>query len=125
MPVTWKLRAETHVVEFVWREPCTFGEWQGAMLEIFAHPAYVPGCRFLVDRREVGPPSTAFVTSMAHFFDLHREQMEGVRAAVVVRDEVGFGMARMTELFATGRNPTMTIRAFWDPAEAERWLLAP
>lgn len=97
MPVTWTLRADTHVVEFVWREPCTFVEWQGAMLEIFADPAYVPGYRFLVDRREVGPPSTAFVTGTANFFDLHRDEMQGVRAAVIVRDEVGFGMARMTE----------------------------
>ena len=92
------------------------------MSEILARPSFEQGFRFRVDRRYASPPSTEFVRNMAVFFDAHQAKLKGVRAALIVQDDAGFGMARMTELAATGRNPTMTVRVFLNPDDAERWL---
>lgn len=125
MPVAWTLNVETRAVQFVWHDPYTFAEWAAAMSDILAHPQYEPGFRFLSDRREAAPPTTEFVRSMATFFDSHREALHGARAAVLVHDEAGYGMARMIELITMGRNPAMTIRVFRDSEQAQRWLLTP
>jgi hypothetical protein len=121
VPFTWTLDAERRLVRFVWSTPLTFQEWQAAMSDILAHPSFAPGYGFLVDRR-AGVPPRAFVTDMANFIDQHRAALERVRVALVVGDEVGFGMGRMTELATTSRNPSMTVRVFRESAEAEQWL---
>jgi hypothetical protein len=118
----WNLRPETHSVKFTWHDPYTFSEWRAAMSKILAHPEYEPGFRFLVDRRGAPAPSATFITQMANFFDAHRAELQGVRAALIVRDDAGFGMGRMTELMVNVRNPTMAVRVFRDAVEAERWL---
>ena len=122
MPIKWSLDAQSRVVQFVWEDPYTFDEWRLAMSDVLKHPSYRPGYRFLVDRREATAPPSAFIAHLTDFLESHRTEVQGARAALIARDDAGFGMARMTELATMGRIPSIAVRVFRDPAEAEGWL---
>jgi hypothetical protein len=62
-----------------------------------------------------------FVDGMLEFFQSHAAKLRNGRAAIVVDDEVTFGMSRMVEL----RSPTvpcLTIRVFRQHDAAALWL---
>lgn len=122
MGITWRVDADTRRVAFTWQDPYTFAEWESAMEGVLADPAYEAGYRFLVDRRAATTPTTEFINRMAQFFERHAAAIRNSRAAIVVRDDAGFGMGRMTELTATLKIPTLSVRVFRDPESAARWL---
>jgi hypothetical protein len=45
-----------------------------------------------------------------------------MRAAILVRDDAGFGMGRMPGFRVKGENPDVTLRTFRDYDRAVKWL---
>jgi len=50
-------------------------------------------------------------------------QRDGVRIALVVDSDVGFGVGRMYELITAVRRNPQTTKVFRDFADAERWIM--
>ena len=92
------------------------------MLEILASPIARPQLSMMVDRREVETITTEFVVQMIGFFSQRQAAFSGSRTAIVVGDDSGFGMGRMTELKSALENPASTIRVFRNYDEGVRWL---
>ncbi len=59
---------------------------------------------------------------MADAFGRNSTQIGSARVAIVVNNDVNYGMARMTQMLAEAQTPTITIRAFRKFEDAERWL---
>ncbi len=109
---------------FLVTDPYDIDEWRAAMLEVLSNPGFRARSALLVDRRLASPPSVEFVDAMMTFFAAHRQPLDISKAAIVVRDDAGFGMARMTELKSQMDLPHATIHVFKDYDVAVRWLLA-
>jgi len=92
------------------------------MVEILASPIARPRLAMMVDRREVETITSDFVVQMIGFFSQRQAAFAGSRTAIVVKDDSGFGMGRMTELKSALENPASTIRVFRDYDEGVRWL---
>jgi hypothetical protein len=125
MPVTANIDSTARFAVVSITDPYTIEEWRAAMLVVWESPVFGSRRALLIDRRRSEPPSTAFVEAMATFFSRHQAKIAGTRAAIVVRDDSGFGMGRMTELKASLENPDAMIRPFRDYDEAVRWLTDP
>ena len=67
-------------------------------------------------------PIDRIMSKMAEAFVRHAARFRGARVAVVVDTDVGFGMARMSQMMAESQVPEITIRPFRSFDEAERWL---
>ena len=52
----------------------------------------------------------------------HGDQTGHTRVAVVVSNDVGFGMGRMAQMTVEATNAAISIRVFRAYEEAERWL---
>jgi hypothetical protein len=105
-------------------DPYTIEDWCNEMLLVWDSPAFREHRALLIDRRQAEPLSVAFVDSMTSFLSEHHTKIAGTRTAIVVRDNTGFGMGRMTELRASIESPDAVIRPFRDYDEAVRWLTA-
>jgi hypothetical protein len=102
-------------------DPYTIEQWRAAILATFDNPLFREHRTLLVDRRGTEPVTAAFVAAMTQFFTTHQDQI-AIRTAIVVDDEAGFGMGRMTALKAEFGSPDMTIETFRSYADAVRWL---
>ena len=105
-------------------DPYTIEDWCAAMLLVWDSPPFRRHRALLIDRRRAEPLSVAFVDTMTRFLTEHHNKIAGTRTAIVVRDDSGFGMGRMTELRASVDNPDASIRPFRDYDDAVRWLTA-
>jgi hypothetical protein len=92
------------------------------MLDVLAAPVSRPRLKMLIDRRNSEPVSVGFVNHMTDFFATHQQALAGSLRAIVVSDDVGFGMARMTELKSALENPDSVARVFRSYSEAVLWL---
>lgn len=122
MPVSWIVEPEGRFVVLLPTDPATFDEWRTAMLAVLAAPASRPRLKMLIDRRKSEPVSVGFVNQMTDFFAAHQSALSGSRRAIVVSDDAGFGMARMTELKSALENPDSKARVFRSYSEAVVWL---
>jgi hypothetical protein len=59
---------------------------------------------------------------MSESFAEHVAIVGQARVAVVVDNEAGFGMARMSQLLAEAQTPGITIRVFRNYEDGARWL---
>ena len=125
MPLTANIDSSAPFAVVSITDPYTIEEWRAAMLVVWESPAFGSHRAILIDRRRSETPSTAFVEAMATFLSRHQARIAGTRAAIVVRDDSGFGMGRMTELKASLENPDAMIRPFRDYDQAVRWLTDP
>ena len=82
-------------------------------------PAFDPSFRQLIDLREVEKyeVSAATLRDLAHL----RIFRQGTRRAIVVGNDVMFGMARMFVSYS-GTAQGGDVAIFRDPVEARRWL---
>jgi hypothetical protein len=103
-------------------DPYSIEEWGRAVLDMIATPTFLAHRAVLVDRRPAAAPTPAFVDAMIEFFSAHHAEIGNGRFAIVVSDDHGFDMGRMTEVKAGHDNPRMAIQPFRDYAEAVRWL---
>jgi len=122
MPVTWTVEPGGRYIVLSTVNPHTFAEWKAAMLEIFATAKAGQQLRILTDRRTCEPLTTAFVGQKTDFFTTHQSAFVGGREAILVADDTGFGMGRMTELRAALDNPHFTIQVFRNYHAAVSWL---
>jgi hypothetical protein len=122
MPITASSDAAGRFALVSVTDPYTIEEWCATMLTVWDGAAFVSSRAVLIDRRRAEPLSVAFVDTMTRFFAEHHRKIAGTRAAIVVRDDSGFGMGRMTELKASIENPDAAIRPFRDYDDAGRWL---
>jgi hypothetical protein len=122
MPVTWTVDPDKQFVVLLPTDPSTIEEWRSAMSEILDSANARPNLTMLVDRRETETLTAAFVGQMTRFFAEHQHDLSGSRSAIVVNDDAGFGMGRMTQMKAAFENPDSTIRVFRSYEDAVRWL---
>ena len=124
MPVSWTVEPGGRFVVVVPTDPSTIEEWRTAMTAILADPISSPSLTILIDRRNCEPVTAEFVTQMIDFLAQHRAALSGSRRAILVSDDAGFGMGRMTELKSQLENPDSTARVFRNYEEAVLWLTA-
>jgi hypothetical protein len=121
MPVTWKISDD-----LIWLqsgEEASFQEWRQAIEAAFEDPVYRPGMGVIHDwRRLRTPPSPDEI----HMRAAYVAELDTRRWALVVRDDVGYGMGRMAEI-VTSIPPLKAsalpfeVRVFRDLTEAEAW----
>ena len=122
MPVSWRVEPEARRTLVTLSDPYSFPEWEEALTAMIDSRACDPWRAFLVDRRNAAPPTTDFVRRMADAFGRNSTQIGSARVAIVVNNDVNYGMARMTQMLAEAQTPNITIRAFRQLEDAERWL---
>lgn len=84
-------------------------------------PSYRPGLNGLVDlRRSTTHSSTEDVRHIAELLIASRERIGQSRTAIVVADELAFGLTRMFEAYA--EDSSINTRIFWNMDEAYDWL---
>ncbi len=124
MPITAALDPTERFVLVSVTDPYTIEEWCATMLAVWESADFIRHRALLIDRRQAEPLTVAFVDTMTRFLAEHHRKISGSRTAIVVRDDTGFGMGRMTELKASIENPNAAIRPFRDYDGAVRWLTA-
>jgi hypothetical protein len=122
MPITASFDPPGRFALVTVTDPYTIEDWCATMLRVWDSAAFVSTRALLIDRRHAEAPSVSFVDAMTRFFAEHQRKIAGTRAAIVVRDDSGFGMGRMTELKASIDNPDAAIRPFRQYDDAVRWL---
>jgi hypothetical protein len=122
MPVTSTADPSGRFAVLTLTDPYSLEEWRQGMLDTIAGRTFLKHRAVLVDRRPSAAPTTAFVDAMIEFFSAHHSQIGNGRFAIVVRDDSGFDMVRMTELKAGHDNPRMAIQPFREYDAAVRWL---
>jgi hypothetical protein len=122
VPITWKFDTAGGFALMSISDPYTMDEWRAAMTAILQAPVRRSHVAMLVDRRGTQPLSTDDVEVMTRFLGEYRTELAGGRAAILVNDDVNFGMGRMTQLRSMLEIPNTTIRAFRSYAEAVAWL---
>ena len=118
MSITWTIDQTARFAVMSVRDPFTIFDWRATMLAIFAAPVARPRMALLIDQRQAEPVTTVFVNEMSSFFERYRQPLVDSLIAIVVSDDAGFGMGRMTAL----QNPNVTIRVFRDYDAAVAWL---
>ena len=122
MPIVTELPPNSRFAILSITDPYSIEEWRTAATALLGSDFCREHGRVLVDRRSASAPPTAFVETMTHLFAAHRSALSGKRAAVLVADDAGFGMSRMTELIAQLEAPEVFIRTFRDYETAIEWL---
>jgi hypothetical protein len=122
MPISETVDPRQQFVMLSVIDPCTIDEWCAAMLAALETPTFRQQHTLLIDRRHAEPIDVGFVDAKTRFFAAHQRELSGMRAAILVRDDAGFGMGRMTEFRVKVENPDVTIRTFRDYDRAVTWL---
>lgn len=124
MPATLSEDPSGRFVILTLTNPYSIAEARETLLRVLRHPVFQAHAALLIDRRAAAPPSSAFVSGAIDLIAEYRANVSGGRAAIVVADDVSFGMGRMTEMKAEMAVPTATIRAFRDYDAAVHWLMS-
>lgn len=100
----------------------TLDDLQAHRARVMAHPQYVGTMGLLMDLRRVTrfDIATGGIRAQASTLDSSRYS----RIAVVVRDDVAYGLARMFQAFTGDRYGDEGLRTFREPMEAWRWIQA-
>lgn len=97
-------------------------EIEAAIVGLAGDPQVPRLCRLLVDARgssSLGRRSPETIRSLVELVSRHGERF-GWRLAVLVAQDVQFGMTRMASAYGDAR--ALDIRAFRDDEEARTWL---
>ena len=122
MPVTWSVDQLGRFAVMANTDPYTIEEWRSAVVAMVLATSARPKLSLLVDRRRATPPSSEEVSQMIEFFEKNSPALTGRRAAIVVADDAGFGVARMIELRSRLELPGGTMRVFRHYDDAVGWL---
>ena len=122
MPIRWRFDTAGGFALMSVSDPYTIDEWRTAMTAILEAPVSRSHVAILVDRRDTQPLSTQSVEEMTRFLAEYQAELAGGRAAILVSDEVNFGMGRMTQLRSRLEIPNTTIRTFRSYDDAIAWL---
>jgi hypothetical protein len=122
MPIGWSVQPALRCTVVTVADPYTFKQWEAAFAEMKVARACEPWRSFLIDRRHSAPPTPEFVRMMVSALSGHGDQTGHTRVAIVVSNDVGFGMGRMAQMSAEATNAAISMRVFRTYEEAERWL---
>ena len=121
MPITYTIDKQRRSIHRVISGTVTSDEILASLTEILKHPDYQPGMKSLTDLRAIQHyASPQDVRQIANFILGRGDEVRGGKAAIVVAQDVSFGMARMLELL-TESSP-LSIGVFRDLKEAYEWL---
>ncbi len=122
-PLTYHIDPARNVVVLTYGEQQpTFEEWCSVMDELLRDPLFRPGLHLLSDRRRVCEAlSTRMVEGMSHYVGTRRERFGKRRWAVATGTPAEYGMARMAEVLFEAVGSHVTLRAFTNFDDAERW----
>jgi hypothetical protein len=98
-------------------------DFDDLLTELVDSPRWVVGTHQLVDHRELIMKNLS-PNSMERIKDIvkkHSEKLGHGRCAFVVKDALGFGIARMYELIG-GESIHLDVRVFYSINEAVEWL---
>ncbi len=123
MPMSYTIDPVAGVVRIAGSGLLTDREMVDCIDALRHDPALEPGMNTLSDMRriEVGFTS-AGVESMVEIMRATEERRGDSRAAIVVSEEVAFGMARMFELISENADVHPNFRVFYDFEQATAWL---
>jgi hypothetical protein len=122
MFVTLKFDPDGRFAILTLTDPYTIPEWRGVMLDTMASDDFLKHQRLLVDRRSSKAQTTAFVDAVVAFLSFHASRLTQFRVAILVHDDAGLGMARMTSLKVELNSGKGEIQPFRDYDDAVRWL---
>lgn len=122
MGINYEIDAEARIVRLSYIGDTTPEEYEAAMRAIFRATSYRPGFGFLSDRRDIEPPTAAYVTRTIDFDQAHQGELSGARWATVVSSTVNYGLGRMAQNLAESRELAVVPRIFTDLRAAEAWL---
>ena len=120
MPITWSVEPARRFILFTVVDPYTIDEWRDGMTAILESPAGRSPLKLLIDRRGTQSLTRETVEAFNRFFAEHRQDIAGVRAAIILSSGVYFEMARM--LRSVLRIENTSVRTFRDYDEAVEWL---
>ncbi len=123
VPLTVRLDRPACIVRLVASGELTSAEIRESLDQAIALVGAERGWRVLSDHRLLTAPATTAQIKLT-VSDLHEfgQCFHGTRWAVITAGAASFGMIRM--LGALAASVPITVRAFTDADEAERWLAA-
>jgi len=99
----------------------TLDDLRAHRARVIAHPQYVETLRLVMDLRRVARYDIGSGGIRAH---AGSSGTRFARIAVVVGDDLGYGLARMFQAFTDDRYGDEALRTFRDAGEAWRWIQA-
>ena len=121
MPISYLIDKQRLYIQRVLSGTVTSDEILASLTETLKHPDYQPGMKSLTDLRSIQHyASPQDVRQIANFILGRSEEVRGGKAAIVVSQDVSYGMARMLELLT--ESSQLSIGVFRDMKEAYEWL---
>ena len=120
MPVTYTIEREARLVSLTASGPTSVEDLLDVYARLREDPYFEPGFDQLFDFRDA-TPTNIYSKQVDMLLDSNPFSLTS-RRAYVQAPGVGFGMGRVAEAFAEGKN--LRLRSFLDMAEARRWVLA-
>jgi hypothetical protein len=121
MPITYTIDKQRRFILRIISGAATSDEILASLAEVLKHPDYHPGMKSLTDLRAIQHyASPQEVRQIANFILGREEEVRGGKAAIVVSQDVSFGMARMLEMLT--ESSQLSIRVFKNLKEAYEWL---
>ena len=118
-----KIYKDPVYAEVVGHGKATVEDFRQITQELISHAQFVCGINFLHDYRDIhtGHLTLDEVGSTANMVASHREALGDGRWALLVNNDLNFGMGRMWQILASG-NVDMDIDVFRDESEALSWI---
>ena len=118
MPVSYSIDGE--ILRITHRGHSNFSHVVLSLGVAFRNPLFGQGMNVLIDVREAkGRETLGTVTNLVEFFRENRERM-GPKRAIVARDPLYYGFARMVSSYA--ETIGLAFELFTSLEEAEQWL---
>lgn len=114
----YRIDTKAGIVEISGAESDSVLDFSETIDAVLADPAYRHEFGFLRDRRGHEAPSTRFIQSAMALLK-RKKAVAGTRWAVVVSDQVNYGMIRMASMLADG----VDVAVFNELTQAQRWLI--
>ena len=127
MPIEFRYDREKEILHLVMESPLTLEEVRAAMKDVTSSDEFSPDVGTMWDLRalDFSHVDRAFEESVIEIRKRFPER-GGARIALIVADELGFGMTRMYQILSelSGELPQET-KVFRNYAAGEDWLLGP
>jgi hypothetical protein len=120
MSFTISIDPDARLVRLTYLDTPVFDEWVAAIESALNSPDYQEGYSWIVDRSSVPAPDTAFIRKVSKFLGARADAFAKSRVAIVVGNEMGYGMSRMEQILTEGVFPGLEI--FTSIEQAEAWL---
>jgi hypothetical protein len=123
MPIGWTVTAEDRFAVLSIVEPYTMAEWHDATARLLDAPIARPSLRLLIDRRQLTPFTLSFVAEMTGYFVAYSAAFAQGVIAIVVSNDAGLELGRMTAARSSVRLPTTKLQTFRSYDDAVSWLI--